>query len=94
MGLFASKGEKQEKQNDKLRAKLQKHGLENIDAEYLQDCVDIYTNLMGVGMIEFGSTLSGMKSEEKVKTAYLHAIMDQNWIMIKQLDKISKLLDK
>lgn len=48
MGLFASKEEKQEKQNDKLRA----------------------------------------------KTAYLHAIMDQNWIMIKQLDKISKLLDK
>lgn len=94
MGLFASKEEKQEKQNDKLRAKLQKHGLDGIDAEYLQDCIDIYNGLSGIGMMEFGSTISGMKSEEKIKTAYLHAIMDQNWIMIKQLDKISKLLDK
>lgn len=103
MGLFTSKEEKEQKQQQKdrekaeadlmkARAKLSKHHLEDIDDEYVESCLDILGNLRGSGMMELGKTLSGMKTEEELKITYLHAIMDQNWIIIRQLDKIAKLL--
>ena len=45
-------------------------------------------------MIEFGSQLSGMKSEDTLKVSYLRAIVEQNFIIIRELDEISKKLDK
>lgn len=94
MSIFGNKDNKEEKQLEKLRAKLQKHGLENIDSQYMEDCASIYRSLAGVGLMEFGSFISGMKNEEKIKVSYLHAIMNQNWIIIKQLDRITKALEK
>lgn len=105
MGLFTSKEQKEQKelqkqqelaaqQEQKLRAKLAEHHLEGIDAEYARDCAEILTSLKGTGLMEFGNLLSGMKSEDTLKVTYLHALMDQNWIIIRQLDRIAKALEK
>ena len=105
MALFESKESKELKkqmkrdeaaaaQQAKQLAKLTEYHLEGIDDEYRDSCVQIIDSLFGTGLIEFGSTLSGMKSEDKLKTAYLHAIMDQNWIMIRQLDQMNKNLQQ
>lgn len=105
MGLFTGKEEKELKQQQKeqakaeaerakIRAKLATLHLEDIDSRYEQSCLEIMQSLMGTGMMEFGSMLTGMKTEDRLNVAYLHAIMDQNWIIIRQLDRIAKLLDK
>ena len=43
--------------------------------------------------MEFGTLLTG-KAEDNVKIAYLNTLIQQNWVIIRQLDEISKKLDK
>lgn len=104
MGLFTSKEQKEQQQRQKemekqaqkdakITAKLAERNLDGIDDEYRDACAGIIDSLMGTGMIELGSLLTGMKSEDTLKVSYLHAIMDQNWIMIRQLDRITKALE-
>jgi len=75
----------------KQRAKLAEHGLEDIDDEYMQACLNVFTGLMGTGMMKAGSHL---KTEDTLNLSYLEAIMDQNWIMIRQLNRIIRALEK
>lgn len=94
MALFGSKETKEEKQQRKAAALMAKYGLQNLSSEYQDAVKDISTELAGTGLIEFGATLSGMKSEEQLKVSYLNALIQQNWIIMRQLDEISKLLQK
>lgn len=93
MGLFSSKEEKEEKERKKLQDALDKYDLGNINTDYAKAVQNIQSELLGTGMMEFG-TLFTAKSEDNVKIAYLNTLIKQNWIMIRQLDEISKKLDK
>lgn len=91
MGLF---GNNEEKQEQKIQALLQKYGLEELtDPRDVQAVRSIATNLAGNKLIEVGITLQG-NATDSAKLSYLNAIMDQNFIMIRQLDKICKALEK
>ncbi len=96
--MFKSKEEKEElkrkKEEEKLMKVLEKYNLEKINPEYADSVRDIQLELMGTGLIDFGSFFSGRNSEDTLKIAYLKTLMEQNWIMIRQLDEISKKLDK
>jgi len=94
MGLFGGKESKEDKQERKTQELLSKYGLSNLSVNYADAVKSISTELAGTGAIEVGSLLSGMKSEEILKTSYLNALVQQNWIIIRQLDEISKKLDK
>lgn len=94
MGLFGSKESKEEKQQRKAAELMAKYGLQNLPAEYQDAVKDISSKLAGTGLIEFGSTLSGMKSEDELKIYYLNALIQQNWIIMRQLDEIVKALKK
>lgn len=95
MGLFGgTKETKEEKKERKAQELLEKYGLGNLSHEYVDSVKNISTELAGTGMIEFGSQLSGMKSEDTLKVSYLRAIVEQNFIIIRELDEISKKLDK
>jgi hypothetical protein len=85
--------EKQERKDQKI---LEKYGL-----EYMSDPVDadslrkISNQLMGTGFLDAGLKLSlGTKPEESLKVSYLRALVEQNFIIIRQLDRISAALDK
>lgn len=96
MGLFGdnkNKETKEEKKERKIREMMSKYDLDNLSSEYYSNVRNIYYGLMGTGMMEFGASLSGMKSEDSLKISYLNALIEQNWIIIKQLDSISKKLD-
>ena len=94
MALFGSKESKEEKQQRKAAELMAKYGLQNLSSEY-QDAVNNISNeLAGTGLIELGATLSGMKSEEQLKVSYLNALIQQNWIIMRQLDEIANLLKK
>lgn len=97
MGIFKSdeqkKLEKEEKREKKLQEALNKYELNNLSMEYANAVKNISLALSGNSLIELGSTM-GMTPAENLTTSYLKAIVEQNFIMIRQLDEISKKLNK
>lgn len=76
-----------------MQETLNKYELNNLDPKYANAVNNISLALAGNNLIELGSTL-GMTSAENLTTSYLKAIVEQNFIMIRQLDEISKKLNK
>lgn len=94
MGLFGGNSEsKEEKQERKLNELIAKYELTNLDKEYANSIKNISSALAGNNLIELGSTL-GMTPAENLTTSYLKAIVEQNFIMIRQLDTLIKKLEK
>lgn len=94
MALFGEKETKEEKQLRKEQELLAKYGLENLNAKDLESVKKIVNDLSGLGLMKAGIALSFGNSAEQCKIGYLSAIVEQNWIMIRQLDRISKRLAK
>lgn len=91
MTLF---GNGEEKRGQKTQVLMQKYGLEDLsDPRDKQAVQNIATNLMGNKLIELGAALQG-NGADAAKMSYLNAIMEQNFIMIRQLDRIAKSLEK
>lgn len=91
MALF---GNSEEKKEEKTQALLAKYGLQDLsDPRDLEAVKQISYNLMGNKLIELGVALQG-NGTDAAKMSYLNAIMEQNFIMIRQLDRIAKALEK
>ena len=93
MGLFNSKESKEEKKIAKMQEIADKYNLGDINPRDFEAIKNINYELMGTGLMEVGTLLTG-KSEDNVKIAYLNTLIQQNWVIIRQLDEISKKLDK
>lgn len=93
MGIFTSNDKKAEKKAEKMREIAKKYHLDDINPKDLEAIQNINYELMGTGLMEFGTLLTG-KSEDNVKIAYLNTLIQQNWIIIRQLDEISKKIDQ
>ena len=97
MALFGKdKEDKAEKQAKKEQELLAKYGLEN-----LSDPIDVETirkianELTGTGLMSAGTKISfASKPEDLLQICYQRALVEQNFIMIRQLDRIEKLLQK
>lgn len=86
MGLF---GNNDEKKAEKAQALLQKYGLDNLsDPRDIQAVQNIANDLMGNKLIEVGTLFQG-NGVDAAKMSYLNAIMQQNFIIIRLLDKIA-----
>lgn len=95
MALFKSADEKAEEQAKKERKLLKKYGLESLsDPQDLESVKKIAQELLGTGLSESGLKLSMTKPEITVPISYQRAIMEQNFIMIRQLDRIAQLLSE
>ncbi len=83
---------KEEKQARKQQEMLDKYGLGNLsDPDDIESVKKIVNELVGTGMMETGMALSmGGKASEVLPVYYLRAIMEQNFIIIRQLDRLSK----
>lgn len=95
MALFNSgtKETKEEKQARKTAEMLRRFGLESMnDPRDLATVRKIAEEMTGNGLIEFGTILSG-KAEDVAKISYLRALLEQNWIIIRQLDKLNSYFD-
>lgn len=93
MALFGNSEKKEQKKEEKLKAIAAKYHLEDINPKDLEAIKDINSELLGTGMMEFGTLLTG-KAEDNVKISYLNTLIQQNWIIIRQLDEISKKLNQ
>ena len=82
------------KRQQKIQALLQRYGLQDLsDPRDVQAVQNIAANLAGNKLIEVGALFQG-NSADAAKMSYLNAIMEQNFIMIRQLDRIAKSLEK
>lgn len=94
MALFGNNESKEDKKAKKAEALLAKFGLESLsDPHDLENVRNISYSLMGNSLIELGTALSG-KGEDSAKMSYLSALVEQNWIIIRQLDKLNQALNK
>lgn len=90
--LSGDKETKEEKKQRKIDAMMAKYGLENLTDQKDRESVrNIAYSLLGNSLIELGLALTG-NSTEAAKLSYMNAIMEQNFIIIRQLDKISSKL--
>lgn len=93
MGLFGEKVSKEEKQAQEVAKLVNKFHLDDLSPEDLDTVRMIATDLAGNGLINFGVALSG-KAEDVAKLTYLSALVRQNWLIINQLSRIAKALEK
>lgn len=97
MALFGGNKEtKEEKTARKQQEMLDKYRLGDIsDPDDIQSVQKIVMELTGTGILEFGATLApNVNTNSQIQTYYQRAILEQNFIIIRQLDRISKLLSK
>lgn len=95
MALFKSSEEKAAEQAQKERELLEKYGMSNLtNPEDLESVKKIAAELAGSGFVELGMRLSMKSPEVMLPISYQRTIMEQNFIIIRQLDRIAKLLDK
>lgn len=94
MGLFNSKENKEEKKQQEIEKFMERYQLNEISNQDLVIIKKIATDLMGNNLLKAGMALSFAKAEEQAKVTYLSALVEQNWIMIRQLSNISSKLDK
>lgn len=80
-------------ENEKYEKFLKKYHLEELtNASDLESVRKIYYENFGTGLLEVGMMLMNQKGKEEERLAvyYLRTIMEQNFIMIRQLERISK----
>lgn len=90
MALFKSEEEKAAIQAEKEQRLLERYGLENMrDKNDIASVKKIINELAGSGLMEAGMKLSFAKPEVQLPVSYQRTMLEQNFIMIRQLDKIS-----
>ena len=96
MALFKEKESKEEKAERKELEMMEKYGLDELtDPRDRESVKKIVSELVGgTGLRETGMKLAMANAGDQLKVSYLRATMEQNFIIIRQLEKISKLLDK
>ena len=93
MALFGAKESKEDKAARKAQALMERYGLTEIEPKDLESVRTITNSLMGNSMIELGTALQG-NGIDSAKMSYLRALVEQNWIIIRQLDRLNKKLDR
>lgn len=90
MGLFGEKKTKEEKQRNKVQKVLEKYQLDEINDKDLQVIKRIMVDLAGNNFFKAGMALSFSKPENQAKVTYLSALVEQNWMIIRQLGRLNK----
>lgn len=88
MALFGA--DKEEKKAEKAYELLHKYGLQELsDPRDVESVKQIAYKLAGSNLINLGTALGGGSAQDMGKLSLLQAIVEQNWIIIRQLDKLN-----
>ena len=86
-----SKDEKKQEQLDKL---MEKYNLYELDPKDLETVKNIANDLAGNGLLKAGMALSFSSAPDQAKVTYLSALVEQNWLIINQLSRLNKNIEK
>lgn len=92
MGLFSKDETKMERTARKEQEILERYGLTEVSPMDIESIRKIIADLSGNGLFKAGMALTFAKGEEQAKVTYLSALVEQNWIIIRQLDRIQRML--
>lgn len=81
--------------DDNLRKFMKTHGLDALNREDAEMARMIAKQLLGNDLIQLGTALSFTGRREDVAImSYLSSIVEQNWMIINQLNKLNKNIEK
>ncbi|MBM7540659.1 hypothetical protein [Amphibacillus cookii] len=95
MGLFggSSNDKKMDKEEKQLAKFMEKYQLEELDEKDLVVLQRIANDLVGNNFFKVGLAFSFAKAEEQAKVSYLSAMVEQNWMIIRQLSRLNKNIE-
>ena len=85
---------KQEKQQEQLKEFMEKYQLEDLDEKDMVVLQRIVKDLMLNGLLKTSMALTFAKVEEQAKINYLATLVDQNWMIIRQLSRLNKNIEE
>lgn len=99
MGIFGGKdndndNDKQSKEEKKIQKFMDKYQLEDLDEKDLVVLRRIANDLAGNNFFKIGMALSFAKAEEQAKVTYLSTLVEQNWMIIRQLSRLNQKLEQ
>ena len=89
--MLGGKKTKEDKQFEKF---MERYQLEDLDEKDLVVLQRIANDLAGNKLAKAGMALSFAKVEEQAKVTYLSALVEQNWILMRQLSRLNKNIEK
>lgn len=93
MGFFGEKKSAEEKANEKMAAFMERYQLEDLDEQDLIVLERIVGDLAGNKFLKAGLALSFAKAEDQAVIGYLSALVEQNWLIIRQLSRLNRNLE-
>jgi len=84
---------KEEKQEREAQEYMDRYQLEDLDEKDLVVLRRIVSDLRGTGLMKAGLALSFAKAEEQAKIRYLSVLVEQNWMLIRQISRLNKNLE-
>lgn len=73
---------------------MRRYQLEDLDEKDLVVLQRIAADLAGNKFFKAGMAFSFAKSEEQAKVTYLSALVEQNWMIIRQLSRLNKNIEE
>lgn len=94
MALFGEKKTKEEKEQENLQKFMERYQLEDLDQKDLVVLNRIAGDLAGNSAFKIGMALSFAKAEDQAMVTYLSALVEQNWMIIRQLSRLNKNIER
>lgn len=94
MALFGEKKTKEQKQQEQLEKFMEKYQLEDLDEKDRVVLERIANDLVGNSLMKTGMALSMAKVDDQLKVTYLSALVEQNWMIIRQLSRLNNNIEK
>lgn len=85
---------KDEKQQEQLQKFQEKYHIDELDPKDLENVRQIAADLAGNGFLKAGMALSFANAADQAKVTYLSALVEQNWIIMNQLSRLNKNIEK
>lgn len=82
--------EAQQKQIEKFK---EKYHIEDLNPNDLDTVRQIASDLYGNGFMKAGMALSFSNAADQAKVTYLSALVEQNWIIMNQLTRLTKAIE-
>lgn len=92
--MFGAKETKDEKQEKEMQKFMDRYQLDEINQKDLVVIKKIAADLAGNGFLKAGMALSFARAEEQAKVTYLSALVEQNWLIMRQLNRLNSNLEK
>jgi len=92
--MFRPKETREEKEQKELQKFMERYQLEDLDEKDLVVLRRITQDLAGNKWMKAGMALSFAKVEEQAKMTYLSALVEQNWMIVRQLSRLNVNIER